>query len=161
MHLCFSLVDQIGYVIKPVIYAKSCQNLVLYFIFSNVHHLSTFERTTRYRETGHILVSIFLYVHYSLSYIVWKNVTPLYQGIYIYVCSHSLNISSFYASHFCKKKPPKEKKQNKQTTKPKRKIPPKQTNKNVFPLYLYWRLRLCLNSMYVTSKVKGYKTLKT
>lgn len=116
MHLCFSLVDQIGYVIKPVIYAKSCQNLVLYFIFSNVHHLSTFERTTRYRETGHILVSIFLYVHYSLSYIVWKNVTPLYQGIYIYVCSHSLNISSFYASHFCKKTP-KEKKTNKQTTK--------------------------------------------
>lgn len=85
MHLCFFLVDQIGYDIKPAICAKSWQNLVLYFISSNAHYLYMLERTTIYRETGHIIVSIFLYLHYSLSYIVWKNVTPLYQGIYVVI----------------------------------------------------------------------------
>lgn len=85
MHLCFFLVDQIGYDIKPTICAKSWQNLILYFISSNAHYLYMFERTTIYRETGHIIVSIFLYLHYSLSYIVWKNVTPLYQGIYVVI----------------------------------------------------------------------------
>lgn len=104
--------------------------------------------------------------HYSINIIPCRILceSMLSPSVKVYKCSHSLNIRSFYASHFCNnKKTPKEKNKNKQTTKtkPKRKIPQKQTNKNVLPLYRYWRLRLCLNSMYVTSKVKGYKTLKT
>lgn len=67
MHLCFSLVDQIGYDIKPAICAKSWQNLVLYFISFNAHYLYMFERTTRYREIGHIIVLTLFPVVYCVK----------------------------------------------------------------------------------------------
>lgn len=67
MHLCFSLVDQIGYAIKPAICAKSWQNRVLYFISSNAHYLYMFERTTRYREIGHIIVLTLFPVVYCVK----------------------------------------------------------------------------------------------
>lgn len=126
MHLCFSLVDQIGYDIKPAICAKSWQNLVLYFISFNAHYLYMLERTTRYREIGHIIVLTLFPVVYCV-----KVCYPLLWRYINVVNTHSLNIRSFYASHFCNnKKTPKEKKQ-KQTNnknKTKEKNPPK-TNK--------------------------------
>lgn len=81
--------------------------------------------------------------HYSINIIPCRILceSMLSPSVKVYKCSHSLNIRSFYASHFCnnKKKHQKKKNKNKQTTKtkPKRKIPQKQTNKNVLPLYLY------------------------
>lgn len=112
------------------------------------------------RNWSHYSFYFLLFTLFPIVYCVKK----CYPLISRFICSHSLNIRSFYASHFCTKKTPKEKKTktNKQRKQNQReKSPPKQTNKNVLPLYLYWRLRLCINSMYVTCKVKGYKTLKT
>lgn len=71
--------------------------------------------------------------HYSINIIPCRILceSMLSPSVKVYKCSHSLNIRSFYGSHFCNnKKTPKEKKQ-KQTNnknKTKEKNPPK-TNK--------------------------------
>lgn len=79
--------------------------------------------------------------HYSFYFLVFTLfpivycVKKCYPLISRYICSHSLNIRSFYASHFCNnKKTPKEKKQ-KQTNnknKTKEKNPPQNKQTKTF-----------------------------
>lgn len=80
--------------------------------------------------------------HYSFYFLVFTLfpivycVNKCYPLISRYICSHSLNIRSFYASHFCnnKKKHQKKKKQ-KQTNnknKTKEKNPPKNKQTKTF-----------------------------
>lgn len=90
MHLCFSLVDQTSsaYLANDICKTGFCN------IFFNAHHLSMFERTTRYRKIGHILPSSNFIIP-----IVWYE-----RVCYPSLCSHSSNISSFYSTHFCQKK---------------------------------------------------------